>query len=154
MIQIRQLKNGDEEELWQLKVNTIKNINCKDYDEKQINAWAAAQYNPEKWLKRVQGMNPFIAEIGGQIVAFADIQADGYIDHFFCHHHFQRQAIGTALMQHLLLKGKQRAITQLYSQVSISAKPFFETFGFKVVKQQSITVGEQALTNYLMEKVL
>jgi len=153
MIQVRRLKIADSLELWQLKVKTIKKVNIKDYSKEQIQAWAPDEYNPEKWLKRIQGMNPFIAEIDGKIVGFADIQDDGYIDHFFCHNEFQGQGIGKMLMQHIMEKSKEKSIPRVYSHVSITAKPFFEIFGFNVVKQQSMKIGNQTLTNYVMEKI-
>ncbi|EAS41348.1 GNAT family N-acetyltransferase [Photobacterium profundum] len=153
MIKIRILKKGDELELWQLKVSTIWKVNIKDYSQEQLNVWAPDEYNPEKWLKRVHGMNPNIAEIDGKIVGFADIQDDGYIDHFFCHNEFQGQGVGKMLMQNLINKGKEKSIPRIYSHVSITAKPFFERFGFHVVKQQAMNIGNQALTNYVMEKI-
>ena len=152
MIQIRNFEKGDEFELWQLKVNTIRKVNIKDYSKEQIKAWAPDEYNPEKWSNRVQGMNPFIAEIEGKIVGFADIQDNGYIDHFFCHREFQGQGVGKILMEYIEVKSKEKSISPVYSHVSMTAKSFFEKFGFNVVKQQSMKIGDQELTNYVMEK--
>lgn len=154
MIKIRTLRKDDEFELWKLKVNTIKNVNIKDYSKEQIKVWTTDEYNSDKWIKRVKDMNPFIAEINGKIVGFADIQDDGYIDHFFCHNEFQGQGIGKMLMQHLMNKCKEKSISRVYSQVSITAKPFFEVFGFHVVKQQSMKIENQTLSNYVMEKII
>lgn len=154
MIKIRKLGKDDEVELWKLKVNTIRNVNIKDYSQEQIKVWATDEYNSDKWMKRVKDMNPFIAEIDGKIVGFADIQDDGYIDHFFCHNEFQGQGVGRMLMQHLINKGKEKSIPRFYSHVSITAKPFFEIFGFHVVTQQSMKIENQILTNYVMEKII
>ncbi len=152
MIKLRDFKKGDERELWQLKMDTIKSVNAKDYPQEQIKAWAPDEYIAERWLKRAREMNPFIAELDGKIVGFADIQNDGYIDHFFCHHEYQGRGIGSALMQHLVDKSKGKLIPRVYSHVSITAKPFFEAFEFSVVKQQAMTIGDQALINFLMER--
>ncbi|MCJ8327369.1 MAG: GNAT family N-acetyltransferase [Campylobacterales bacterium] len=154
MIKIRTLRKDDEFELWKLKVNTIKNVNIKDYSKEQIKVWATDEYNSDKWIKRVKDMNPFIAEINGKIVGFADIQDDGYIDHFFCHNEFQGKGIGRMLMQHLMNRCKEKSISRVYSQVSITAKPFFEVFGFHVVKQQYMKIENQTLSNYVMEKII
>lgn len=154
MIRVRKFNKGEEQKLWLLKVNTIKSVNIKDYSKEQINAWAPDEYNAQRWETRVQNMDPFIAEIAGKIVGFADIQDDGYIDHFFCHKEFQGQGVGKVLMQCLVNKCKDQSITRVYSQVSITAKPFFEMFGFKVVKQQTMGIGNQTLNNYLMEKIV
>ena len=154
MIKIRTLRKDDEFELWKLKVNTIKNVNIKAYSKEQIKVWATDEYNSDKWIKRVKDMNPFIAEINGKIVGFADIQDDGYIDHFFCHNEFQGKGIGRMLMQHLMNRCKEKSISRVYSQVSITAKPFFEVFGFHVVKQQYMKIENQTLSNYVMEKII
>ena len=154
MIIVRKYKQGYELELWLLKVKTIKRVNTKDYSKEQISAWAPDAYNEEKWLKRIQDMNPFIAQIAGKIVGFADVQNDGYIDHFFCHNAYQGQGIGKELMRHLINKSKEQALPLIYSHVSITARPFFEIFGFRVVKQQTMEIGNQALTNYVMEKII
>ncbi len=97
-------------------------------------------------------IEPYIAELNGEIVGYADLQNDGLIDHFFCHQAHQREGIGRALMTHILAQGKQQKIKHYFAQVSITAKPFFEHFGFKVVKQQLVEVRDQELINYHMEK--
>jgi putative acetyltransferase len=80
------------------------------------------------------------------------LQSDGYIDHFYCHLDYQGKGVGKALMRALMDKGEQTGIQRYYSHVSITAKPFFEHFGFEIVKQQSVEVRGAALTNFMMEK--
>ena len=43
-------------------------------------------------------------------------------------------------------------VKSLTVHASISAKPFFEKRGYKVIKEQSVKVDNVYLTNYLMEK--
>ncbi len=152
MPKIRRFKNGDETALWQLKYDTIRKVNIKDYSEQQVQAWAPEICNQKQWDKRIQDMNPFVVEIDGSIVGYADVQKDGYIDHFFCHIGYQGQGIGKALMKALFEEAKLKNISRLYSHVSITAKPFFEHFGFVVVKKQSVEVRGQVLINFVMEK--
>ena len=45
-------------------------------------------------------------------------------------------------------------VPYLYSEVSITARPFFERMGFKVIKHQEVEVKGQHLTNYVMKKYL
>lgn len=154
MIKIRKFQTGDEFTLWQLKVHTIKKINTRDYSAEQIKAWAPDTYNSENWTARAQNMQPFIAEVEGEVVGFSDLQDDGYIDHFFCHCDFQGQGVGKALMLQLIANSKHRKIPHIYSHVSITAKPFFEAFGFKAVQQQTMDIGDQSLPNYVMHKTV
>lgn len=152
MLTVRKFEKGDETALWQIKYDTNRKINIKDYSEQQVQAWAPDLYEENKWVKRIKEMNPFVAEIDGNIVGYADVQSDGYIDHFFCHFEYQGQGIGKALMKALFEKGQAEGISRLYSHVSITAKPFFEYFGFTAIKKQSVEVRGQVLTNFVMEK--
>ncbi|WP_245542684.1 GNAT family N-acetyltransferase [Psychromonas ossibalaenae] len=127
-------------------------INKSDYSTPQLKAWAPDSMDMFIWNKRMTDIEPYIAELNGEIVGYADLQNDGLIDHFFCHQAHQREGIGRALMTHILAQGKQQKIKHYFAQVSITAKPFFEHFGFKVVKQQLVEVRDQELINYHMEK--
>ncbi|WP_332870221.1 GNAT family N-acetyltransferase [Psychromonas sp. MB-3u-54] len=152
MLIIRKYVEQDAREIWLLFFNTIRNINRHDYTELQVQAWAPDSMDLFIWNKRMIDIEPFIAEIDGTIVGYADLQNDGLIDHFFCHHQYQRQGIGSALMAHIFDLGNKKKINSFFSQVSISAKPFFEHFGFNLVKQQSVEVKDQQLTNFHMQK--
>lgn len=151
---IRKFQKGDEAAIWQIKYNTIRMVNVRDYSEEQVKAWAPDIYNVKEWAKRIKEMDPYVAEIDGIIVGYADVQNDGYVDHFFCHFEYQGQGVGTALMQTLFDDALSKGTSRLYSHVSITAKPFFEHFGFVVVKKQSVEVRGQVLTNFIMENNL
>lgn len=55
-------------------------------------------------------------------------------------------------MQHILSEGHKKAIIRYYSNVSITAKPFYERFGFTVISEQKVCIRGQSLTNFTMEK--
>jgi putative acetyltransferase len=57
-------------------------------------------------------------------------------------------------MKHILNIGEQQKIQRLYSEVSITARPFFEYFGFRVVNTKEIAVRGQKLNNFLMKRVV
>jgi len=153
MIKIRHYETKDAAITWALKFKTIRNINLRHYTVAQTKAWAPDNVDMVLWQKRVSDMNPFIAELDGKIVGFADLQADGYIDHFFCHSEFQRVGVGRALMEHILAIGSAKGISRFYSKVSLTARTFYEHFGFKVVKEQQLKVQDETLTNFVMEKI-
>lgn len=154
MLIIRKYVEQDAGATWLLYFNTIRNINSRDYNQLQVAAWAPDSMDLFIWNKRMTDIEPFVAEIDGTIVGYADLQNDGLIDHFFCHHQYQRQGVGRALMQHIFNIGTEKKIKLYFSQVSISAKPFFESFGFIVVKQQSVAVRGQQLINFHMQKTV
>lgn len=152
MIKIRKFQDGDEFSLWKIKNNTIRDVNIKDYSKEQIKAWASDEYDEDEWSKRIKKMNPYVAEIDGQLVGFADVQEDGYIDHFFCHYKYLGQGVGKILMQYIIDESNKNQVVRLYSHVSITAKPFFEKYGFYVIRKQVVEICGQKLDNYVMEK--
>lgn len=154
MLSIRKFQDGDELTLREIFYNTIRNVNIKDYSEAQVQAWAPDEYEKSEWYKSICAINPFVAVLDNEIVGYTDIQDDGYIDHFFCHWSHQGKGIGKALIQELFAEGQKKCIKRLYSHASITAKPFFEHFGFKEVKKQQVKVRGQVLTNYVMEKLV
>lgn len=152
MVVIRPFRPEDSETLNALFFNTVRTINLHDYSQAQVEAWAPNSDNSDLWQQRMAEINPIIAEIDGIIVGYSDLQDDGLIDHFFCHHQYQRCGVGNALMQHILSLAEQRRLPRLYSEVSMTARPFYEHFGFNVIQTQTVEIRGQELTNYVMEK--
>ncbi len=152
MITIRQYEKKDVPVVWTLIFHTIRNINIRDYTLEQVKAWAPDHFDIEAWQERIDSMNSYIAELDGKIVGFADLRQDGYIDHFFCHVNYQRVGVGRALMEHIFLTGNGRGISRYYSAVSVTARPFYERFGFRVIKEQQAEINGQMLINFIMEK--
>jgi putative acetyltransferase len=152
MIQIRNYKESDAAKLWELFYHTVRNVNIRDYSLAQVEAWAPDEFNPEIWQQKMNLILPFIAEIDGEIVGYTDLQENGLIDHFFCHHQYLGKGIGRSLMEHVFKVGKSRGITRFYSEVSMTARPFYERLGFHIVKEQIIEIRRQKLRNFVMEK--
>ncbi len=92
-------------------------------------------------MNRIRGINP---------VGYADVQGNGYIDHFFVSGNQPRQGVGKALMEVIHTEAKRLDITKLTSNVSQTAQPFFERFGFTVVEQKTVIIRDVALRNALM----
>ena len=154
MIIIRRFQPGEEPVLHELFFNTIHNVNIKDYSKEQVNAWAPRDYNIDDWTNRIRSLSPFVALIDNNIVGYADIQDDGFINHFYCHWQYQGEGIGKTLMQTLFNEGKRKNINRFYAHVSVTAKSFFEHCGFSVVKNQHVTIRGMVLKNFLMEKIV
>lgn len=148
-VNLRRFQTTDAAALRELFNQTVRQVNKRDYTATQLAAWAPENYDRQAWLERLQQNRPFIAESDGTIVGFADVQADGYIDHFFCSALTQGQGIGRGLMYKILAHDYPR----FYANVSITARPFFEHFGFRLVREQQVIVRGVELTNFLMERI-
>lgn len=149
-MEVRKIRKGEEKELWELFYSTIHNVNIRDYDENQIEAWAPGDFDVDVAIQKFKDIDPFVAIKDGKILGYGDIQPDGLIDHFFCHHEYQRQGVGSALFSAIENEAEMKGITEMYSNVSITARPFFEAKGFSVEKEQYLKVRDQELKNYRM----
>ena len=149
-MKVHKFVNGDEQELWELFYHTVHTVNILDYSQTQIDSWAPKDLDISIAIKKFREINPFVVTKKGKIVAYADIQPDGYIDHFYCHHKFQRQGVGKLLFSVLKEEALKNDISQMYSNVSITAKPFFEAMGFLVEKEQMIEIKNQEFKNFRM----
>ena len=154
MIEIRKYQYGEEEYLWKIFYYTVRNVNIKDYTIEQVKAWVPDEYDKNKWDTKIKSIDPFLAVLDGKIVGYSDLQDNGKIDHFYVHHNFQRMGIGNRLMNHLINQARTKRIKKLFSEVSITAKPFFEYFKFRVAIKQEVEIRGIKIINYLMDNNL
>jgi putative acetyltransferase len=151
---VRRFNPGEESALFEICHLAIHLIASRDCTAEQINAWAPPNLDEELWLRRMRGINPFVAEIEGQLVGYVDVQEHGYIDHFFVSGRHPRRGIGRSLMKVIESEAKRLGVTELTSDVSRTAQPFFERFGFQVVEQRVPVIRGVEVPNALMRKFI
>ena len=139
---------SDCKELTNLFYNTVHNVNAKDYTKEQLNVWATEQVDLEKWNLSLQEHFSVVAVDDEIIIGFGDIDKTGYLDRLFVHTDYQRKGIATAICNQL----EQAVQADITSHASITAKPFFEKRGYKLVKEQQVERQGVFLTNYVMIK--
>jgi putative acetyltransferase len=153
-MKIRRFQPGEELALFEVFYSAIYLIARNDYSEKKLNAWAPSDLDREIWVNRINGINPFVAEIDDKPVGYADVQQNGYIDHFFVSDNHPRKGVGRALMEAIHIESKRLSITELTSNMSQTAQPFFERFGFVIVEHRKSVIRGVELRNALMRKGL
>lgn len=153
-LKIRTYVKSDTEEIVKLVYETIHNINIYYYNQAQVEAWAPANMDMEAWLIRLANTFTYVAEQNGKIVGFSNLEDNGYIDCFYCHQDFIRQGIGTKILEHIEFKARFLNIEKLFTAASITAKPFFISHKFTVVRKQEVELRGQLFTNFLMEKLI
>lgn len=153
-MKIRRFAYGDEAALFQVYFSAIHETASRDYTQEQIDAWAPVNMDQRRWAKRMQGINPFVVESHGEIVGYADIQADGYIDHFFVSGFHPRRGIGALLMGRIHQEAQALGLKEMTSNVSLTAQPFFEHYGFHVVERRNAVIAGVTLPNALLWKAL
>jgi putative acetyltransferase len=151
---VRNFRIGDEAALHQVFLSAIHGVAINDYTLEQVAAWAPRNLDPVLWADRMRGIAPFVAEIDGKPIAYADVQASGYIDHFFVSAPFARQKVGSKLMRRIHEEATIKGIRVLTSDVSRTAQPFFKHWGFEAVEERRPVMRGVVIPNALMKKVL
>ena len=67
---------------------------------------------------------------------------------------FQRQGIATALAGWIEGKARELSLPSVCTEASITARPFFEKRGYRVVQEQRKPHNGQVFVNFVMEKRL
>lgn len=145
---------SDLKEMQELYTETIKSVCKNDYNPDQIEAWISGVHNTDRWLEVVNTQFVLLAIIQNKITGFGTLKNGNYIDFFYIHKDFQRQGIADKILTELELEAIKQHSKMLTSDISITAKPFFEKKGFRVkAEQKNIRLGIE-LINYKMEKKL
>lgn len=151
---IRKGQIEDLTELQQLFVDTIKNICKTDYNSEQINVWASSVENSQRWQDIVTKQFLIVAQDNGKIIGFCSLDNGNYIDLLYVHKDYQRQGIAHKLYADIEKEATRQGQTKLISDVSKTARPFFESIGFKEVSEQTVIRQSVELTNFKMTKEL
>ena len=145
---LRKYNSTDCEQLAELFYDTVHTVNAEDYTEEQLNVWATGQIDLEKWNASFEKNHTVIAVEEDKIVGFGDMDKTGYLDRLFIHADYQGKGVATAICNQL----EQAVKGDIATHASITAKPFFEKRGYKIVKEQQVERQGIFLTNYVMIK--
>lgn len=150
-MKIRKYQSCDLEKIVQLFYETVHAVNIKDYTEQQVNVWATGVVDWEKWNQSFQEHLTYVAVENNLVIGFGDMDKNGYLDRLFVHKDYQRQGVATALCDQLESMAGIECITV---HASVTAKPFFEKRGYRIIKKQEVERQGILLPNYLMQKLL
>lgn len=145
----RHYKSNDCKALSKLFFDTVHKVNAKDYSQTQLNVWATGTVDLVSWNETFLKNYTIIAELGNNIVGFGDIDPSGYINMLYIHKDFQNIGIATEILKIL---ESQSLANKFTTYASITAKPFFEKYGYKVSKENFVERQNVVLKNFLMEK--
>ena len=150
-LKLRPYCTGDLEELTQLFYDTVHTINAADYTPEQLNVWAARSLDRERWDRSLSSHYSLVAEGEEGIAGFGDIAPDGYLDRLYVRWDCQRRGIGGRLCGELEGYAREVGAPAVTAHASITARPFFESRGYRVLREQQVERGGLLLTNFVME---
>ncbi|WP_294515700.1 GNAT family N-acetyltransferase [uncultured Intestinimonas sp.] len=147
---LRDYESQDCPALARLFYDTVHSVNLRDYTQAQVEAWAPGPVDLAAWDASLTVHHALVAEENGVILGFADMAPDGYLDRLYVHRDHQSCGIATALCDALEAAS---AAARFTTHASLTARPFFEKRGYRVVKAQQVERRGVFLTNFVMEKL-
>lgn len=148
-MKLRPYDPADCAEMAQLFYDTVHTVNARDYTPEQLCAWATGEVDLAEWDRSFQAHHTLVAVEGEQIVGFGDLDVErGYLDRLYVHRDHQGEGIATALCGAL----ERAASGPITTHASITARPFFEGRGYRVLREQQVERRGVWLTNYVMGK--
>lgn len=147
-MEIRPYRASDAGATAEVFYHTVHWVNRQAYSPAQLDAWAPRERDLSQWDRSFQGHMSLVAVEGETLLGFGDITPAGYLDRLFVHKDHQGKGIGTALCSRL------EAMVQgpVVAHVSLTARPFFERRGYRLVRPQQVERRGVFLPNYVMEK--
>lgn len=150
-MKIRKYEPRDCKEMAQLFYETVHMINGKDYSKEQLGVWATGTVDLGAWNESFLKHHTVVAEEQGVIVGFGDMDGN-YLDRLYVHKDYQGKGIATAITDQLEAYALKNLESKIITHASITARPFFEKRGYRVIKEQQVERRGILLTNFIMEK--
>ncbi len=134
---------------------TVHAVNARDYAPEQLRAWAPDGKDFQRELAhRLMSQYAVTAKQGNVLAGFGSLDAPGCIDMLFVHKDHQRQGIGAGLLARLEEQAAALGQDAVSAYASLTARPFFERMGYRVVRANTAVRRGVPLANFLMRKEL
>lgn len=143
---------NDLNELQQLFVETVKCVCKADYNDVQLDIWTSGIENKQRWQDILTNQFVVVAQNKDKITGFCTLNKGNHLDLLYVHRDFQRQGIALKLYLDIEKEARLQGQNELTSDVSKTARPFFEKMGFEIITEQTVDVKEIKLTNFKMSK--
>lgn len=147
---LRRYCTADLPALAELFHQTIHTINARDYSPEQLAVWSPGKIDAERWDRTLSEHYSIVAEIDGIPVGFGDIDATGYLDRLYVHSEHQGEGIASAICAKLEAYACALGCKTVTVHASITALPFFQKQGYRIIKEQQVERNGILLTNFVM----
>jgi putative acetyltransferase len=132
---------------------SVEELTGEDYSPGQQEAWASRAEDESFGKRLAQGLT-LIATMEGSPIGFISLKDNEWIDLLYVHPAMAGQGIGSLLYDAIEKLAGARGAKRLMVDASDNALPFFEKRGFEPQRRNTVTVGDEWLSNTTMEKRL
>ena len=152
-MKLREYRPEDCTRLMDLFWDSVHGAACRDYTPAQLDAWAPREMDEERWGRIFSHHRTFVVEEGEKIWGFATLDGD-YFDHLFVSSTAQRRGVARCLADRIEQTAKEQGFSCISVHASLTARPFFEKRGYRMLKEQQVERRGVLLENFVMERQL
>jgi putative acetyltransferase len=152
-VTVRPYAAGDAPRTLQIFLDAVTVTAAEHYSAEQLVAWSApADRDLGQWDLARTDRGTFVATLADEVAGFSDVDADGYIHMMFVAPRFGRRGVASALLAAVEREAARLGATELWTDASITARPFFERHGFVVEATQHPVMRGVQMTNFRMRQ--
>ncbi|MSP45388.1 MAG: GNAT family N-acetyltransferase [Xanthobacteraceae bacterium] len=133
---------------------SVEELTEDDYTPAQQDAWASSADDLEAFAERLGKHLTLIATVQGLPIGFISLDAPTEIGLFYVHPAAAGQGVGKMLYDAVEKLSSARGTAHLSVAASDTAREFFERCGFTPEQRNTVSVGNEWLSNTTMKKKL
>ena len=152
IVNLRPFLPSDLEQVMRVYHDAIHTLAAPFYTPEELCAWAPQHMDADRWRQRLATVQTIVAESGGIIAGFLTYDFTGHIDMLFTLPQFARQGLATRLFLNAEVELLKAAISTVFTEASLAARPFFERQGFQVDAEEYSECRGHKLRRFRMSK--
>ena len=134
--------------------DAVETLTRSVYNEEQVRMWASYPSDGNDFRERLARGGVIVAEAGGKIVAFGQLEPVDHVAFLYCKGAFARRGLASAIYAEMEGLAKLAGARELRTEASRISRGFFERQGFAVAEiEQSVRLGV-SFERFKMRKAL
>jgi putative acetyltransferase len=151
---IRPARPEDFDAIGRIFHDAVHKLANANYSSEQCFAWSSDIRPAEYWRTRTSGLRVAVAQLIDTTVGFIGFSSSGHIDLLFTHPDFARRGIARSLLEEAENQLRALDVATAWTEASLTARNFFQSMGYQIVREQTVCVHGIDLRNTHMAKTL
>ncbi|MEN0651691.1 MULTISPECIES: GNAT family N-acetyltransferase [Hyphobacterium] len=143
----------DHDALGEVMFDAVRN-GPSPYAEAQRAAWVPAPRSGQAWRERLSSQTIILDEKNGEIRGFMTLRSDGYVDFAYIRPGCRGDGVFRKLFDEVRRIAVARGEKRLWVHASLMAQPAFTAMGFRIIRRETVAIGDEALDRFEMEMML
>jgi putative acetyltransferase len=149
-VTIRKAIEADAVPIHELHTRSVRQLCSEVYSPEIIDGWLKNR-TPEGYVWGIRRGEMYAAELKGKIIGFGHV-IPGEILATYVDPEYVRQGVGSMLVRHGITMANVKAPGTIRIEGTLNARQFYETLGFKVMREIMVKRGGVELPSYELHR--